>query len=156
MSGATDFAGTVGGGGGGSMADFVMKVVELLTDLGVSRTSLFIYETVLKSLYVLFKGLRCRLSMFFGGDIPLEELITLSGDLRLISSKVQGEKEFLEESMWCISSALLVGRILPNMLVSFRSGRRCCALRLLSRGPGDRTVLESFSRRSMVFWSSSL
>lgn len=84
MSGATDFAGIVGGGGGGSMADFVVKVVELLTDLGVSRTSLFIYGTVLTSLYVLFKGLRCRLSMFLGGENPLEELITLSGDLRLI------------------------------------------------------------------------
>jgi hypothetical protein len=84
MSGTTDFAGTVGDGDRGSMADFVMKVVELLTDLGVSRTSLFIYGTVLTASYVLFKGLRCRLSMFLGGDKPPEELITLSGDLRLI------------------------------------------------------------------------
>lgn len=81
IRGATDVAGTVDGGG---MADFVIKVEELLTDLGVSRTSLFIYETVLKSSYVLFKGLLCRLSTFLGGDKPLEELITLSGDLRRI------------------------------------------------------------------------
>jgi len=154
IRGATDVAGTVDGGG---MADFVIKVEELLTDLGVSRTSLFIYETVLKSSYVLFKGLRCRLSTFLGGDKPLEELITLSGDLRRIWSKVQEEKEFLEEYMWCKSSALLVGAILPKILVSVGSGIRCRASRLVLSGwPEGWTVLESFSRRSMVFWSSSL
>lgn len=59
--------------------------------LAVSRTSLLIYGTDLTSSNALFNGLLCNSSGFLWGERALEVTITLSGDLRLKWSSVQGE-----------------------------------------------------------------
>ena len=64
--------------------DFVMKAAELLTDLGVSITSLLTYETGFTSSNVLFTGLWGVSSASIGGEKTPEEPKVLAGDLRLI------------------------------------------------------------------------